>query len=98
MREDGIAQADAARASDFRDSEQNTREICGLVSSMSLATTAATERVTHFCEWLVYAVTIPKGGVVFHLPRVKSGKSTGRLLLATERTVSSKITLHDAAS
>ena len=38
------------------------------------------------------------GFVVFHLPRVKSGKSTAALFAATDRSVSGLITLHVAAS
>ena len=35
-----------------------------------------------------YASTIPSGGFVSHWPRVKSGKSIGRLLSATDHSES----------
>ena len=38
------------------------------------------------------------GGVVFHLPFVKSGKSTGRLRSATDFSLSTAMELHVAAS
>lgn len=38
------------------------------------------------------------GSVFFHLPRVKSGKSMGVLLTATERSLSGEMTLHVTAS
>ena len=44
------------------------------------------------------APTIGRGGVVFQRPRVKSGTATGRLPSATERSVSSAMALHAAAS
>ena len=47
---------------------------------------------------IYHASTIPIGGLVIHLPRVKSGKSTGALLFATDFSVSGEITLHVAAS
>ena len=46
--------------------------------------------------WATYASLI--GGVFFHLPRVKSGKSMGVLLTATERSLSGEMTLHVTAS
>jgi len=46
--------------------------------------------------WTAYASLI--GGVFFHLPRVKSGKSMGVLLTATERSLSGEMTLHVTAS
>ena len=45
-----------------------------------------------------YTSTIPTGGRVFHKPRVKSGKSLGRLLSATERSLNSETQLSAAAS
>ena len=41
---------------------------------------------------------ISKAGHVFHRPRVKSGKATGRLPAATERPLSSTTALSAAAS
>ena len=38
------------------------------------------------------------GGVVFHLPRVKSGKSTAMLFVATERSDNGEIALQVTAS
>ena len=46
--------------------------------------------------WATYTSLI--GGVFFHLPRVKSGKSMGVLLTATERSLSGEMTLHVTAS
>ena|SRR5438445_6986052 len=44
------------------------------------------------------APMMPIGAVVFHLPRVKSGKSIGRLRRATDCSVSAQTTLQEAAS
>ena len=44
------------------------------------------------------AVTIPRGEFDRHFPRVKSGKSTGRLRLATDRSLKVETTLHEGAS
>jgi hypothetical protein len=45
-----------------------------------------------------YAVRIPSGGFVFHLPRVKSGIVTGLLLPATDLLLAPTMALHAAAS
>jgi len=45
-----------------------------------------------------YASRIPSGGLVFHLPRVKSGMKIGLLPLATLSMLAPTIELHAAAS
>ncbi len=46
----------------------------------------------------IYSFTIPTGARDLHLPRVKSGNSTGALPRATDISESGEITLHVAAS
>lgn len=43
-------------------------------------------------------LAMPSGCIVFHRPRVKSGMITGMLSLETERVVSSRMELQEAAS
>jgi len=51
-----------------------------------------------FDPFFYQASMIPRGGFVFHLPRVKSGISTGRPLPATLFTLAPTMALQAAAS
>ena len=68
----------------------------GLVSCRSFLSWKGFVGRSHKCA--DYSVTIPRGGFVFHFPRVKSGIATGLLSLATDSQLAPTIALQAAAS
>lgn len=91
----------ARRSGEDRGNQQQRRrdETAHQPRGPAMAARAHSSLPCHGSNWKItqrtpdWAHATEIGGLVFHLPRVKSGKSTGLLPLATDCSVSGEITL-----